>query len=329
MRNLLLALLILLPTLARAEAPQGPGWRQLRAAPVTFHYSAADEGIAKDLAAKTPAYLQRVERATAMAAPRWIDVILAPTADQFEATQPSAPPAWAAGTAWPSRAEVYLRSRSPRHGQSLDQVYVHELLHVVLGRGFRDGRPPRWLDEGLARVVAGETNLRDRAAVGRAALTGRLLSLETLTGRWPAEVGAAHLAYVQSVDFVGWLSHQESGALPALVQRLASGEDPETALRGVTGRSLPELEADWAAQYASWRGLLPVVGSPDFAWTFVTVLFVVAAVVRRRRIRRQLAAMEERERLAAQAPELSPAASPIGPPSAVLIGVPSPGPSVG
>ena len=53
---------------------------------------------------------------------------------------------------------IFLRSPRIRSGlaEPLHQVLDHEIVHILLGRAFAHYPVPRWLQEGVAQVVAGE-----------------------------------------------------------------------------------------------------------------------------------------------------------------------------
>ncbi len=312
---LTLVLGVLFAAPAGAEAPAGEGWETVREAPVTFHFRAADDKIADKLAEITPEALRDVTSRTGLPTPRHIDVVLVGDAEGFAAVQPSRPPEWAAGTAWSERSEIYLRTRLPRQGPNpIGQVYVHELVHIVLGRAWVHGHPPRWLNEGLSKYLAGEVRPGDHALLARSAAGGRLLPMESFTRSWPARAGAARLAYVQSVDFVGYLARQGEHVLPEVVTAMAGGASLDDALLAATGMDLAAQEARWSARITIWHALLPIVGSPGFFWGVAVVIFLFAAFKRRREFHRKVAAMEERERLAArmaaQPRELDPGTGP-------------------
>jgi hypothetical protein len=259
---------------------------------VTFHFRPKDRGIAQALADQTPMRVAAIHDTAGLPIPAHIDVVLSPTFEDFAAAQPGDPPSWAAGTAYAARSEVYLRSRMPRVGvDPIDQVYVHELVHVFLGRSFAKGAPPRWLNEGLARLLAREFRPAEQMELTRAALAGGLLSLERLSVEWPRGSRQASLAYAQSVDFTAYLGDMGPEVLPTLITRLSEGESLEVALRKITGSGLEELEKDWSRRMTFWHAFLPVIGGSGFLWGIASAIFGVAAFRKRRSVRRRIAAM--------------------------------------
>ncbi|MEE2828848.1 MAG: hypothetical protein VX498_06650 [Myxococcota bacterium] len=303
---LLLALLLLVaPQQVLGAAPEGAGWSRVEASPFTFHYRSVDKRTAVFLAQESPRLLADVVAQTGLPVGGPIDVVLAPDAQTFAEVQPAPPPVWAVGTAWSRQGAIYLHTRRPGSGLgSIDQVFVHETVHILLGRAWEPGHPPRWLNEGLARYVSRELTPRDHVVLARAAVAGRLLPLEDFADQWPSSAGRAHLAYIQSVNFVAFLDRSGRDVLPQLLARLSRGEGLEPALKAVTGESLSDLEGRWRGRMTFWHGVFPVLGSSTFLWGLTSILFLAAAFKRRRAVKRQIASMvdpyEEEERWEAE-----------------------------
>ncbi len=298
--TLLLALLLLAPV-AEAAAPRGSGWHSNEVGSLTFHYRAKDAGIARALGEAAPAALEEIGRRTGVTAPSHIDVVLSATFADFAQAQPGNPPSWAAGTAYADRGEVYLRTRMPHAGADpIDKVFVHELVHVLLGERFAMQPIPRWLNEGAAQLFARELSPRDHATLVQAAIGGGLLPLETITDGWPRSPAMARLAYAQSVDFVAFLAEQGEDSLSIVIDALARAEPLNTALERGTGRSLEALEEDWRGRMTFWHALIPVLGGSGVTWGVGSVIFLIAGWRRRRAFHQKVAAMGARERALAR-----------------------------
>lgn len=291
----LLALFFALPV--EAAAPAGAGWEETRVDGLTFHHRSKDAGIARALGEAGPAALIEIGKRTGVSAPGHIDVVLAPTFAEFAAAQPGNPPSWAAGTAYDERSEVYLRTRMPHTGADpIDKVFVHELVHVLLGQRFGEHPIPRWLNEGAAQLFAGELSPQDHATLVQAAIGGGLLPLSTITDRWPRNPAAARLAYAQSVDFVAFLADHGDDALAVSIDGLARGESLDVALERGTGRKLADLEESWRGRMTFWHAWLPVLGGSGVTWGIGSIIFVIAGWRRRRAFHTKVAAMAAREK---------------------------------
>jgi len=286
------------------EAPAG-GWYEVDGIYARVLGTDGDRATVRRLADHAAAAVPRLSRALGVPAGTRMDVYVAP-AEQFGAIQPGEPPDWADGTAWPTQGLVFLHSPGDRPGtaEALETVLDHEIVHVLLGRAFAPERPPRWLQEGMAQLYAGEITPALSDTLAQARLGGGLLPLATLVRGFPADAGLARLAYAQSADFVGWIgSTYGDDALRRLVAELDGGATAEQAVRDVTGKSLAQIEVDWSSRWDSpWRWVQGLLGS-GILWGFFSLLIVVGAWRRRRRGKLRLAlweAEEERARLLAQ-----------------------------
>jgi hypothetical protein len=182
--------------------------------------------------------------------------------------------------------------RSPRASAAqwdLRGVARHELVHGVLDLAV-EGPIPRWLNEGLALLVAGDIDFLDDARLNLAAVTGQLIPLSRLVYGFPDHHGGRSLAYAQAASFSRFLLGR--GGMPAvqaLVVELSGGAPAHLALARVYGESLEALEAEWKqARYAafSWASL---IGGTSLLGLLGVPLLVAGrlrrAVVNRRKLR--------------------------------------------
>lgn len=249
--------------------------------------------------------LTQLARHAASAAPRLaeelglplgsrIDVYVAESDAQFQALQPGGPPDWADGTAYPLPGKIFLRRpaiRSPG-APPLEQVLEHELIHVLVGRAFAPHEPPRWLQEGLARVYSGEHGPQTIAELTRGMAGRDLYSLEALDRGFPRDAAAASLAYAQSSDLIAYL-RAEYGAksVRVLTREMAQGAGIHRAVREATGLWLAELDEEWRGRLEQGPGPLWLTGflAEDGFWFLTGALAVVALGLAFRRRRQQMA----------------------------------------
>jgi hypothetical protein len=218
---------------------------------------------------------------------------------EFRALQPGAVPVWADATTWSHTGAVFLRAPSARGGvaRPLEQVFDHELVHVLVGRAFGDERPPTWLQEGIARLLADEVLPDEAAALVQARGTGSWLPLSALAGGFPVDALRARLAYAEAGDFVAYLEETYGPAvIPELLRRSAAGEGMNEAVYHSTGDLLHEVEADWTATHAApWGASLASVLSGEWLWSVGAVALVGAGIQRRRRFHARLEEMGREE----------------------------------
>lgn len=272
-----------LPPRPTIEAPAG-GWYTEDGLYARVHGDWEDRQTVRRLADHAATAVPRLSRALRVPAGGALDVYVVDSA-AFARIQPGAPPDWADGTAWPLDGLVFLHEPRSRPGMAdpLEQVLDHELVHVLLGRAFAPARPPRWLQEGVAQLYAGEVGPDVALTLGQAAGLGGLPPLGWLAGRWPADALQARLAYAQSADFVAWLAGEHGeDVVPRLVDEVRGGKDLAAAVEAVTGRPLAAVEADWRDRWVESWGWLRVLADSSL-WLGIAGLLVVVGWWRRRR----------------------------------------------
>ena len=231
-----------------------------------------------------------------LADPR-ITIRLAPDEATFFAAQPdkSRIPEWAAGVAYGDRHLIVL-SLATSHYFNLNEIARHEISHVAVRRA-AGTRIPRWLDEGLAILHAGEHVQSRILKADGAALTGTLLPFKELTRGFPRAGSRAELAYAQSYRFVHWLMNSQglSQRLPLLLDAVRSGRPFNDAFADVMDEPLPFVEARWITHLETSATWLAFLMDPEWLWGFAGLLFLLAYGIRRRKISREIAAMDSDE----------------------------------
>ncbi len=206
-------------------------------------------------------------------------------------------PSWAAGGAEPRARRVVVGVTADGARQDRERTLVHELAHVVAAEvvdGKAPGqRLPRWLDEGIARVVAGEHGIEDLSLLAHARVSGRFLPLPALVDGFPPAAADAGLAYAESGRAVSLIVGANRDALPRLLGRLADGDDVDAALVRVCRRATWQLDQDVQQSVSGWAALATVGIETDLAMAACAVVVVVAGVRARRRLRRRIAAMDD------------------------------------
>lgn len=203
------------------------------------------------------------------------------------------------GFALLGRNEIHVLLRETRaSGARLDAVLVHEMAHEFIHQycAPHGDRIPRWMHEGLAQFLAGDTYLgaSEEAIVWRAA-TDQLLSFSDLAADFPKDPAQLQLAYAQSYSFVAWLERRFG--MRRLLRALAA-VDAETsmwrALVVQTQRSTVELEEEWRDYLLHGSGAgLRALFQQCFSLSLILALPLLAlALVRRlradQRMRRRL-----------------------------------------
>lgn len=194
----------------------------------------------------------------------------------------------------PERAEiVVLRSAWADYDPSRqEQVLVHEMTHLILGRRIR-GRLPAWLDEGLAMITAGENSFEASWRVTVAGTLGGLLPMELLEDRVALGGESQELAYAQSLSMtrlylqLALPDQPLTSRDPAPLARALA--DPETGpilLRRLWDPNFRSaFEIQWRRSYQTLWSWLAFLSGASFLWTIMSFLFLLAYWRKRRMAR--------------------------------------------
>ena len=215
-------------------------------------------------------------------------------ADEFAAALPGAGAMaeWAAGIAMPSKRLIMLRIDANTRF-TVQDVFLHEVSHVVLARAAGQKHMPRWFVEGVAVHQAGEHILERWRKTAEANLTDALMPLVALEHGFPAGGVRVDLAYAQSTSFEGYLLKLYGWtALRTVIVRVKAGRPFPEALESVFGRSVRVLETEWKSELSATASWIPWITNENLLWVFMVVLFLLAWWRRRTQNRVRLAAME-------------------------------------
>jgi len=297
----LVPLILSLPTLLPAAT-----WLELRSAHFIMKYQKPEHKLASFLLQHAEETREAILRDIGHAPPHPTVIYLAPTWESFQEAQPGGdPPFWAAGTAYPARNLICLRSpRGMQGGRTdIEEVLRHEYTHLALARALRGNEAPRWLDEGFTMLQTKKWNLSRTYCLSRGVLSNSLIPLEELEDGFPLDQDQARLAYAQSLSFVGFIkSEYGPEGLPRLITGLSLGLDADTALKQATGLGLRHQERRWKAELKKRYSWIPIVTSFFSLWFLASLLFLLGYWLKRRKAKRILAQWEDEEALTENPP---------------------------
>jgi hypothetical protein len=277
-----------------------PGWRVLTTQHLLIQYPPSEEASARLLTRIGDEEVEQLMDELELSLDRPLVVRLAGDAETFSRVQPGRPPTWAAGTAYPNLELMVLMTHNglPLNSSgSFRTTFVHETVHLLLGRAFGDRPVPRWLNEGLARYLADEVSLEEWATLSRAILMGGLIPFSELEQRFPAGAARAELAYAQSREFLSYLFGRYPGLLPRLVQQLSQGSSLNEALWHEARAGLTGLEEDWLHELKGSFAWLSALTGGLTLWGGGAVLLVLAFARKRRQSQERRARWAEEEAL--------------------------------
>ena len=161
---------------------------------------------------------------------------------------------------------------------TLKGTLKHELVHLVLGSAL-EAKIPKWLNEGVAQLVAGgpaEILLsRNTSMLSGAVLSGRLIPLGGIENSFPRPRRGMVLAYEESLSFIRFIEAEfGKGTIRSILREIASGATAASAFHSITGEPLAELEKRWMEdlfQKATWLSYI--------SNHFYELLFILAALL--------------------------------------------------
>jgi hypothetical protein len=215
-------------------------------------------------------------------------------------------PRWAAGLAHPGENLILLDAAAVRREGGVG-IIRHELAHVALGE-LGSAELPRWFQEGMAVLAAGEWNTQSALAMVRAARAP--IPLQELESGFPDGYADVELAYAESASFVEFLLGQHGVAtVRGLFESVHHGETFEAAFTRSFGPRA-EVEAAWLKSIRLRYTWIPVLTGSTTLIGLSALLCVLAWARLRGRKRARLAelALEEQALEAAERIRLAEAA---------------------
>jgi hypothetical protein len=260
-----------------------------------FYYEKESLPISSLIKYADPA-VRKVNELTGFTIKEKVAVFIAADKKEFKQFQPenTQVPDWAVGVAFPSQNLIILLKKK---NTSLAPVFRHELNHILLGQAFKGKeKVPRWLDEGLAMILAGEWTLSNMATMTGAVLSGSVLPMENITTHFPYEESRARIAYAQSFYFISFLKRKFGDkAFRTFLSEYSKHHNFNVAIRRTYYLDWWEVEDMWR-QYLRLRfNWIPIITSTGFLWFVASIIFVISYFHKKRKSRLKLKQWEEEE----------------------------------
>lgn len=211
-----------------------------------------------------------------------IRVILAPNGSPLAQEAPE----WMSGYAMGHASTIVLfTDRTLTYpNDSLNDVFLHEIAHILAHRA-AGGQPlPRWFDEGLAMVAARHWDLEDRARLVWAMVAGTEVSLDELNSLFVSDDASVRRAYVLAHAFtLDLLKHTQGDAPKHILAKVKQGLAFPEAFAQSTFMTLTHAEEDFWSRQTLWNRWIPVATSSGMVWLTITLLAIWAYTKQRRR----------------------------------------------
>jgi len=180
----------------------------------------------------------------------------------------------------------------------INRTCVHELVHIVLARGYGRIHIPRWFHEGMAMTLSGELSSEEQVALSKAIFTNHLLSLDTIENLNRFDRAQADLGYAISHFTVQFLIEIYGlDALPELLHASEHTRSFDNALTETVGLNQKELQQLVNTRMIARFKYLFLTSDGYLAWVGIVLLAVVAFVTIKLRNRKKRRLMEEAESL--------------------------------
>lgn len=216
-----------------------------------------------------------------------VDVYIYPSANDLQSALWLVGREWVGGHASPELGVILVAlapTTAPETTRlALGSLIPHELSHLLLYRvyGSDSARLPRWLDEGLAANAETRPTTLYAQLLDTALVTNNFIPFTDLCASFPADTGAALLAYAQSASFTTYLTQTYgNAALRTLLTASADGLACDAAAQRAFGHPLADLQADWRASLLIAQTPPPAASAPvDFFTPEQLPIFALGTLV--------------------------------------------------
>lgn len=202
-------------------------------------------------------------------------------------------PKYAEGVAYPRLGLILLTidPKYPNTQHDLGEVFRHELAHLALHDALGGRHVPRWLNEGFAIHLSGESSIERMQTLWTATLSETLIPLEQLDRHFPDDIVQTPIAYAESADVVRYLLRTRyNQRFVAMLRRVRGGQPFASAMNDAYGFDVygvgeNSLEDEWRRDVAKRYSFWPVLFSGSMVWVGALGLFVVGYYRRRKQQR--------------------------------------------
>lgn len=215
-----------------------------------------------------------------------ITVRLTSDIETFNKVQPKTPPEWASGIAYPSLRLVVIQIPPLWKTNSVDflannyiKVFQHEIIHILLDDFYSGKTIPRWLNEGLAKMLAKEFSIDDQVIIGQAVLIDQLIPFHLLEKNFPKYENRANLAYIQSKSFLSYILERfGKEKFYNILNTLKNEGNLNEALWKETRHGLTELEDDWEKDLHKNYAWVSGLSGGISLWILTSILLFIAYI---------------------------------------------------
>lgn len=232
-------------------------WQELKQGKVRLLWYNGDRAFAQSLLDAAQEALVKLARDTGAQLEKEVKLYIYANARDLQSALVF-PQEWTGGVAFTSYGIVAI-GVAPNNLDWGRRTVAHELMHLVIHQVTFSpfGDVPTWLNEGLATYEEGELREDLRASLAAGISRNALFSVRSLSGSFPADPGAAILAYGQSFSLVDFLiKNYGSSKMLELLLVFKDGASVDDALMKVYGFDTSGLDNRWRSSL----GIRPSAG---------------------------------------------------------------------
>lgn len=265
--------------------------------PLIYQFTGREEGFVDKLHPRVLSRLSLAQEKLGVILVGPVEVMIPQSREEFNRWTRGMAPYWAGGIAFSHQRRIVVKTQGFFEPQMpLEVVICHELVHLLVRQITHSNPLPRWLDEGLAQLLADEVRPGSWTLLGRAIISKNLIGLRRVDEVLGFSHPQASLAYLESKlatsslkDQIGW------EGIRALLVKVGEGMEFEQAFREVSGFDYEDWQGAWLERLEKQHQFLILMDIEHLIWVAILLLGVLGVVAVWWRNRRQLKRWEEEE----------------------------------
>jgi len=258
--------------------------------PFQYYYAGRDEALLGRLDNALQDRLREMEGLLEARLLGTLRVELPLTRGEFNRLTQGRAPHWSGGMAFPQQMQVVLKTPAFIDGEApMDAMAAHEVAHILLHQATKGHQLPRWFEEGLCQVLAGETRLHSLSRLGRAAAADRLMGLPRVDNVLSFSSSDADLAYAEArAAVITFIDHFDWTTVRTVIASIAAGQEFADAFKAATGFEYDYWQADWLENAQKKYKNIVLLDIENYIWIGIALLSLTAIGAVFIRNRRQL-----------------------------------------
>jgi len=265
--------------------------------PYKYHFNGSDDRIVSQLDEELRNIVPSIEYKLGVSLSGTVRIDLTLTKEEFNRITRGRVPRWAGGVASPQQNWIVVKA--PLffgQGVPLEVLTAHEISHLLMHKASGHNYIPRWFDEGLAQLLAGESRSGSLGRLSRAAASDRLIGLPRVDHVLSFSSQKAGLAYAEALSAADRFVDQFSWeVVRSILTGVRKGKEFENAFEDACGVSYEVWQVEWmdyARDRYRWWALMDM---DNLIWMSVVMIGIFGMTVAYIRQRRQLKRLIEEE----------------------------------